>query len=401
MKISKHNIINVLICSVFFPPFFITYLPMASNIHWIVKLLVMAFIVLVVIRENKYLGLGSAVIALYFLSFIVSTALNSGNVMKSVSAVLPQICFLLYVDWMLHKNPSRIVGSMSSLLKFYIIANAVTLLFFPDGIGRYLPGYDYMSVDSRMNWLGLDNGYIKYFLIAIVLFSFSMKGKNLYRNIWLCIMLATMIFVWSGTGVIVLFFILAYMFFISKKKVSRYIDFRLCTLLGILAFLGIVIFRATDIFSNYIVNYLGKDITFTGRTLLWDQSMLLISKRPVIGYGVYDYELLISSANGQAYSAHNTVLQMMLMGGIISLLCFILIFCVAGHRLSESKRALNCDVSVENGIICIAILAMWICGLAENMVFDIQIYILLLFAIDFKYLVQVYESYNTDKNLGY
>lgn len=389
--VSTQNLKIGFISFVFFPPFFITYLPTASALLWYVKLFVMAFIILIAIKNYQYIGVGFVTITVYFFSFVVATILTNGNVLKSLSAVMPQICYLLYADIMLHKKAKKYVDAFSKLIAFYIIINAVTLILFPDGIGMFLPGYDFLRVDSRMNWLGLDNGYIKYFLVAIVVFSFSLREKPKYRNILFLIMLITMVYVWSGTGIVCLVIMLLYIFFISKKQIVKYVNYWICTAIGLISYLGIVIFRVADLFADFIVGYLGKDVTFTGRTLLWDQALLLVSKHPLIGYGVYDYDLLVSSANGQAYSAHNTILQMMLMGGVLSLFCFIMIILLAGRNLSAFRSVNNQNLSIENGVICIAILAMWICGLTENMVFDIQIYLLLLLAIDFKYIDVAYE----------
>ena len=50
-------------------------------------------------------------------------------------------------------------------------------------------------------------------------------------------------------------------------------------------FYGIVLLRLQNIFSFIIQNILGKDLTFTGRTRIWDNAIEFIKARFIIGYG--------------------------------------------------------------------------------------------------------------------
>ncbi|WP_455617998.1 O-antigen ligase family protein [Eisenbergiella sp.] len=391
LEYTKTQIMTVLILFVFLPPQFISSFTSVSAVLWYLKLLLMVYNLLLIFKNVRKLGLGTLILGIYFLTFIVSTFTNDGNISKAFSAVLPQFCFFAYADIMMRSRTKEFINSVSAFLVFYIVANAIILLIFPDGIGRFLPGYDYMRVDSRISWLGLDNGYIKFFLIAFVVFSISYKYHSFKKNALYVCMLATMVFVWSGTGIIGLTLMIGYVYFFKRGKISKIINYWVCFGIGIATFFGIVVFRITDYFSDFIVDVLGKDITFTGRTLLWDQAMLLIAKKPLWGYGVYDYDLLVSSANGQAYSAHDTVLQMMLMGGTITLIAFIAIAIVAGIRIGKCRKNVSNTSSIELGITCIAVLVMWICGITENMVFDIQIYFLFLIEINLPYILSAFQ----------
>lgn len=392
LKISTNSLIIVIICFVFLPPPFVSSIPSISVLLWYIKLLLMMYIIFKISTNYKGLGLGTIVLGLYLFTFVLTTIINNGNVSKSLSAVLPQFCFFAYADLMLHKKTRLYINTVSSFLATYIVINALMLLIFPVGIGAYLPGYDYLRVDSRMSWLGLDNGYIKYFLIAFVVFFFSYKDRPFKRNMLYMCMLASMLFVWSGTGVIGLSIMMVYVYLVNRGKLAKSVNYWLCLILGVIAFFSIVIFRIAEYFSDFIINVLGKDITFTGRTILWDQALLLIAKRPVCGYGVYDYDLLVSAANGQAYSAHDTVLQLMLMGGLISLIGFFIVVIVAGVQIEKNGKRIINHVAMEKGIVCIAIFVMWICGITENMVFDIQLYFLFLLGINLPYIISAFQT---------
>lgn len=392
LKISTNSLIIAIICFVFLPPQFISSIPSISVLLWYIKLILMMYIIFKILTNYKNLGLGTIVLGIYLFTFVLTTIINNGNISKALNAVLPQFCFLAYADLMLHKKTKQFINTVSVFFAFYIVINALMLLIFPDGIGAYLPGYDYLRVDSRMSWLGLDNGYIKYFLIAFVVFFFSYKDKPFKRNMLYMCMFVSMLFVWSGTGILGIFIMIAYVYLVNRGKLVKNVNYWFCFALGVISFLGIVIFRVAEYFSNFIVNVLGKDITFTGRTLLWDQALLLIGKQPIYGYGVYDYDLLISPANGQAYSAHDTVLQMMLMGGFISLIGFIIVAIVAGIQIGKNNKKITNQIAMEKGIVCVAIFVMWICGITENMVFDIQIYFLFLLGINLPHIISAFQA---------
>lgn len=395
-KIKITQLMTFLICFVFLPPQFLNHFSTISALLWYVKLMLMAYIALTIMKNIKNIGIATIVFGIYYSTFVISTILNEGNVSKSLSAVLPQLCFFAYSDIMIRKKTKDYINAVSMFFLSYIVINAILLLVFPNGIGAYLPGYDYLRVDSRMSWLGLDNGYIKFFLVAIVLFTFSYKDKPLVRNSMYICMMATMVYVWSGTGIVGITIMLGYIYLLNRSKYSFDLNYWVCLAIEIVAFLSIVIFRVTDKFSELIVNVIGKDITFTGRTILWDQAMLLIAKKPVWGYGVYDYNLLISTANGQAYSAHDTVLQMMLMGGIVSLIAFCIIKITIGIRLKKYGSIIENRSKKEINTTYMALLVMWICGITENMVFDIQIYFLYLIAVNLQYIVPEFQLQSND-----
>lgn len=379
-----------LVCSatifVFLPPPLFSYIESIWNVISFIKMVFMAGIVVAIIPRYKSLSIMSLLVVSYYSCFIISTVITQGNIVKSLHAVVPQSCFFIFTDYMLKKETEEYVTCLSHILLIYIFLNAFLLLIFPDGIGRLIPGYNYNQVDSRLSILGLDNTYIRYFIIAIVVFYFVYARKEIIRNILYLMMLATMVYVLSGNGIICLTVFLAYIYLVDKGKLKRLINARTALICGAVLYILIVFLRTTSFASSFINQYLGKDMTFTGRTLLWDRAMVLISQQPLFGYGVYDYDLLISSANGQAYSAHNTVLQMMLMGGITVLITFMLLVFVSGRKVERSKNTFG------KNMIIMAMLTMWIAGLIENMVLDYTIILLFVLGGHYKNIANIFSK---------
>ena len=75
----------------------------------------------------------------------------------------------------------------------------------------------------------------------------------------------------------------------------------------------------------FIVDVLEKDITFTNRTDLWDASMRLFIESPLMGYGLPTTEWYHSNLSSAAIGPHNLILGLMLYGGVVAALIYILL----------------------------------------------------------------------------
>lgn len=380
MKIKKSDLSTFFITIAFLYPPLASYIPILNTIVRYTEFIAMIVVLFYVVFGYKKLSKLSIFWFLYWMTYISSTVLCHGDVAKSINAVAPKMLFGLYLDYMFNKNPRSMLKSLCNVYSLYIIVNAVILIIFPQGLGSYIPNYDAAAVDSRLSLLALDNSYIKWFIPAVAVFIIVLNNNKRYRNFLISVMVFTMIYVWSGTGSICMALILLYIIFLDGRSISKIFNFVTCELLAIIAFIGVVVCRVQDYFSSFIVGFLGKDITFTGRTYLWDVAMFLIAKQPIQGYGVYDYALLLSPINGQPYSAHNTILQMLLMGGSITLMAYIIFLIICGIKLMQNRN-LN-FVS----LISVLILISQIACMTENTIFEMQFYILFILGYHIKHL---------------
>ncbi|MBQ7784461.1 MAG: O-antigen ligase family protein, partial [Oscillospiraceae bacterium] len=108
-------------------------------------------------------------------------------------------------------------------------------------------------------------------------------------------------------------------------------------LLYALAFISIVLLRLQYYFSYIIEDVLHKNITFTGRTDIWDISINLIKRSPIIGYGVYEGHGFVFY-RGQYYYSHNAILEILIQGGAIALIFFIAMLVVSCISLYRYKN---------------------------------------------------------------
>ena len=250
----------------------------------------------------------------------------------------------------------------------YATINFILLLIFPNGFGQYVPGYS-MTEDSRLNFLGRDNTFIYFFITAIIVAFIHGSKKELYYI--LALSFITMVYVFSATGIIGCILIVIYALFLQGKSIDKLFNFKILSVAYVIIYYLIVIERIQEKFSYIIVDILGKDITFTGRTSLWDSAMSYISQKPWTGYGVT--EKFLTTASGIAYSPHNLILQILLAGGILSLGIFIVMYWICGRKLNYKKYHLS-------NTIAVAIFIYLITSLTESTLNTPYLYVLLIFA---------------------
>jgi len=97
-------------------------------------------------------------------------------------------------------------------------------------------------------------------------------------------------------------------------------------------------FENNDFARWFLVDILGKDMTFTYRTDMWDAALRVISKSPIWGCGNADEEWFLSEMSSFAIGPHNFILGLMINGGIIALILYIYIVIKAIVRTIPYKE---------------------------------------------------------------
>lgn len=148
---------------------------------------------------------------------------------------------------------------------------------------------------------------------------------------------AILFMVRSMTSLSCLFLFL--IFFLIRNK--RLLSFgATCMYLGIIFFQAFVCFSGKGFENNdlarwFIIDILGKDMTFTGRTDMWDSALRVIADSPIWGYGLVDADWFTANMSTRAIGAHNFILNTMVYGGVI---LFILYITIVIHTLQKLIR---------------------------------------------------------------
>ncbi|AZV55535.1 O-antigen ligase family protein [Clostridium sp. AWRP] len=222
-------------------------------------------------------------------------------------------------------------------------------------------------------------------LIVLLISTDYLLYKKIKRCDFVLLLLAFLdsICLKSGQGTVMLALIIITVALIYYKNVSVWKFITLKIGLILIAILNILIifgyYQNIGVFNFVITEVLHKSITLTGRTNIYSHIPELISLSPLVGYGygtkiVADYIGYIDSA---FVSAHNSILELLLIYGAIGTVFFI-------KLIWDTLRQLYKHYEIrENGILIGAIWASFIGGLVNLMITSVPFLILLCFSRSF------------------
>lgn len=86
---------------------------------------------------------------------------------------------------------------------------------------------------------------------------------------------------------------------------------------------------------------LDRDITFTGRTEIWDKTLEKIKENKIIGTGYMNMNQRMEKMN--IYHAHSTYLNVLLESGILGELVYLILLISRGYRINkiDDKNLVN------------------------------------------------------------
>lgn len=346
MRSELENLIynNTLFCAIIFIPFveplYFTQIVLVDTLFLYWKLAAIALIAGVWtlhFRGGKVL-LG---LAIFLILDCIVTTVNAGNILQMYINAITLFAMAIMFMTAAEKGSYKFIKVASSVLEILIIINLLTIILFPEGL------YNFTAVNHHY-FLGSRNVMMRTIFPGVcfsILRSKIERGKMSFRTIIVMIAAgASLVLVWSATALFSYALFCALMFIFQFKGAPKWFTVKTCYIISIVIFLFIVVLHLQDMFSFIIVGVLQKDVTFTGRTILWDAAMLNIAKSPLWGYGLENLQTIAAKLYSYTEydSCHNLYLDVLYQNGIIGfgLLC-ILFGAVAkkvDHYLSERYR---------------------------------------------------------------
>ena len=287
-------------------------------------------------------------VILFYCSLLFSTFYFSHSYVNLIYEFASILSWIVLFKINMLDNKDKFLTTLENTFFVLLLINFITIILFPGGFYLNSSGY------SGNYFLGYDNNLITYIFPALALSftnSLNKNGKIGLKSIFLLIIsFCSIIFTWSATGVVsmVMMIVLFFAYTINKKDfpIKKYIVVALCL------FIGIVFLRFQNIFSFIIEGWLKKDLTFTGRTYIWDIFISEIKKSILIGHGIVDSKYLIRTLN--AGHAHNYFLQILYQGGLVTFNMFL------GFFFSVINKVKNCKEKKYVGIVIFVYLISFI-----------------------------------------
>ena len=306
-----------------FKPGCISAMPQLSAADSLINIGRTAFIVYmlasVIRRHGKIrpdrLTASAALLSAYMIWQVMSTVINGVPVTdKGVIANCFGIILFSYIA--LNEDRSSFIKSGADVLGSYVIINTATVFLFPNGMYR-------TSMYSENYFLSYRTAWFAVYLMAAVFSLLAAGSENTKRNrrwagaVIICVFIS-MIRVWTVTGIVCMtiggVFLLAW-----KKRDSVGPEPAAVVIAEAAVFYGIVIRRVQEHFGYFFTYVIGKDITFTGRTRVWDRAFIYIARSPVIGLGRISPEKARQLLHYGVSHPHCMYLYIMMFYGLIGM----------------------------------------------------------------------------------
>lgn len=293
---------------------------------------------------------------LVFLAVILLSSFANGTDFKNWTYQSLSICCIYFTFNFYHERlHPLIIGlalgfSAAVFIQLYQLIIQPEIWKIPDQkeLSTYILGGNYNQMGIRL-------------LLTLVLDMLCIKiSRWFYLLLIPCIVLSIAIPLMVGSMTAVTCIIL---FLLICAVPSRRI--RLNGIAGI--FIAVILFQVLVCFNGkgiennelmvwFIEDVLGKDITFTYRTYMWDSALETIIQSPLIGHGYPSKDWYLANMSSFAIGPHNIILAILIYGGLVALLLY-LFFLIRSSALLRATQDYCSDVILAGiAVACIMML---------------------------------------------
>ena len=317
----------------------------------------------------------------------ITTIINNGDIKRAAMSLISTMSLILIVEFFI-ADSIKVVNTLMVIFELLIYVNLATIVLFPDGL--YQQGVHSEFIDY---FLGFKNAFIPYCLIAILIACFyriyENKSMRSYALIIACV-LSVIISksITSSVALILTLILVVYSFFDNKSKIFEVFSLGRIYIISIIVnilfvFLGFL--SRSSFLNSFITNVLGKEMAMGARQMIWSISSVMISEKPLIGYGIGEHVRYA----GYVWHGHNKYIQLMLEGGIPSLLIFIILIYLIIVKLKKVKKSTSYKV-------VISVMCGFLISIITESGTSIVYYLLLLIAYNVDVL-EKFENYKLKK----
>lgn len=299
--------------------FDLTYLSrfeIVDTVYKLGKVASFAIIVVITLMRGTYrMTRMFLFIICYSAVLVLSTIINNGPIFSAVSSGASLIAMYLIIHEMLQTEPKAATSIFMLMFGTMIYANVILMLLYPRGL------YNTADYSTRFYWLfGQQNSNVIYSLctiIAAIIYKEMHKGDRVNTRVFLLIFASyvNVIITGSATGILGIV-IMTIVIIVNWKKplITLYHGIIVSTAV----FVIIVLLRKQNIIVTMITILLHRDLTFSGRFVLWSTAIEEFLKRPILGAGIETTTVFTMLYGFE--TPHNKVLFTLYQGGVLLLI---------------------------------------------------------------------------------
>ncbi len=300
--------------------------PMLQSIYRFQNLFgLLSFVVLLYfyVRQRK-MTVFDFVAFTYVLFLLLTTLLSGTDVGGAIHRAIEVMTLIMIFNYFSDRF-SLVIKTMALTFSMCIYMNSIIMLLLPDWMTEAYNQFDSYLIGGNYNQMG---GRI---LPGLVLDILCLRYG---RRWWINMILYFVMSMWS-LGIVGSMTSLASLIIFAILCMLKSPALRSVALGGYFAvyvlFQVFVVFSGGGLKDNPLAVYLikdvmGKDMTFTNRTVLWDAAGRIFSESPLIGYGWVPGEWYVAHMTNVAIGPHNFIYSVLVNGGLV--LFAILIFLV-------------------------------------------------------------------------
>lgn len=325
---------------------------------------------------------------LFVISKVLSNLLNSMSIYFAITSSVSLVGITLFVELLSRQNPRLLLQTIFHVMFFLVLINTASIFLLPNGFYQE-SGYWALPVYL----FGIRNQQGITLMLALGIFLVFHKFFESFRERMMSIIGVFMVFLTSfylssTTLLLVSLFVLIYIVLILNTKLSKYISANTMLITYIIVWFSVVILRVSEHLSFLFVDLLGKTTDLSFRTVLWDNALKLISEKPFWGYGISDglYITRNMGLGSVSQSAHNLFLQLLLSGGLVSLLLFIFLIFMSTKKLSQNKK------DYVSACITISLIAILFLSISEVFNDFLPLYLLMILGYNYPFLKEFIQT---------
>ncbi len=279
-----------------------------------------------------------AAVMFFYMLFVVFTLINA-NYLKMAVYQTVQVMLLLILTEYYKLHFDTLLKTLALVFSACIYGNLALMLLFPDWMFAAEDSFDSFILGGNYNQMGC-----RFFCGIVSSLLCTPYGKRWVLNTLAvtAVAITTLIMVGSMTALscIILFTVACLLVPTRLLRWGLYGFF-----VFYLLFQFLVCFSGEGLYNNEFASYLvedvlGKDLTFTNRTAMWDAAGRLFSESPLIGYGYVSNDWYLEHMNAEAIGPHNFIYGVLIYGGIVLMAVLIGIFVMAYRRIRQCEGRL-------------------------------------------------------------
>jgi len=328
--IKNHSIKNFFLLGIifvfaFYPAYF-DKVPLLSKYDILINLLIICGIFFYYLSYRR-IPKSFLIVILYTIAQFGSTVWNHVDIKTSLwgkGILLIAMCG--GIQWGYYYNEKLFLKTIYSVFYILLAVNLATLFLYPNGM--YVND---MGLQEYNFFLGNYNVFVIYFFMSALsgyLYVKKYKGRITgdYIFLWL-IILITFYKKRSATSMVGVLLLLIYGVLFNRKGTRLLFNIKTYSVFNLFFFFFIVWNSADNWIVKGITGLLNRNMTFSGRTVIWDKIKPLVKQKWLLGNGLETEEVILEKLKPvQAVHAHNLYLDILYKNGLIGFILIAILF---------------------------------------------------------------------------